>query len=129
MKNETQFRALIVILSISLIIIIFEYFEKDRVYQELKVSTSKQMDSLRNITDSLYDENFIKSVEIGRNDLTWEYVKEKFPNVYNNAMNFNQQPFTGDNGSCSKYRWATGCGVTWDGITSGVKNPCDTSSV
>ena len=45
-----------------------------------------------------------------------------------NAMNFNQLPFTGDNGNCSKYRWATSCGVTWDGITSGVKNPCDTSS-
>ena len=44
-----------------------------------------------------------------------------------NAMNFNQLPFTGDNGNCSKYRWATACKVTWDGITSGVKNPCDNS--
>jgi hypothetical protein len=46
----------------------------------------------------------------------------------NNVMNFNQVPFTGNDGNCSKYRWATSCGVTWDGITSGVKNPCDTSS-
>jgi len=44
------------------------------------------------------------------------------------TMNFNQSPFTGDNGTCSKYNWATGCGVTWDGITSGIKNPCDTST-
>jgi hypothetical protein len=44
-----------------------------------------------------------------------------------NTMNFNQLPFTGDNGNCSKYRWATLCKVTWDGITSGVKNPCDNS--
>ena len=43
-------------------------------------------------------------------------------------MNFNQSPFTGDNGLCSKYNWATGCGVTWDGITSGISNPCDTST-
>lgn len=43
------------------------------------------------------------------------------------TMNFNQAPFTGDNGDCAKYRWATTCKVTWDGITSGVKNPCDTS--
>ena len=49
-------------------------------------------------------------------------------NANANAMNFNQAPFTGDNGNCSKYRWATSCKVTWDGITSGVKNPCDTSS-
>ena len=40
------------------------------------------------------------------------------------TMNFNKTPFTGDNGTCSKYRWATACKVTWDGITSGIKNPC-----
>ena len=45
-----------------------------------------------------------------------------------NTINFNQSPFTGDNGDCSKYNWATKCQVTWDGITSGVKNPCDTST-
>lgn len=44
-----------------------------------------------------------------------------------NTMNFNQSPFIGDNGDCSKYNWATSCKITWDGITSGVKNPCDTS--
>jgi hypothetical protein len=42
-----------------------------------------------------------------------------------NTMNFNQSPFVGDEGNCSKYNWATACNVTWDGITSGVKNPCD----
>lgn len=46
----------------------------------------------------------------------------------NGTMNFNKSPFTGDNGTCSKYNWATGCGVTWDGITSGISNPCDTST-
>lgn len=30
--------------------------------------------------------------------------------------------------NCSKYNWATNCGVTWDGITSGVPNPCSTST-
>ena len=45
-----------------------------------------------------------------------------------NTMNFNQSPFTGDSGDCSKYNWATACKVTWDGITSGVKNPCDVST-
>ena len=41
-----------------------------------------------------------------------------------NTMNFNQAPFTENDGSCAKYNWATACKVTWDGITSGVKNPC-----
>jgi hypothetical protein len=47
-----------------------------------------------------------------------------------NTMNFNQPPYnnTGSDGLCSKYRWATGCGVTWDGITSGVPNPCTTTT-
>jgi hypothetical protein len=81
MKTETLFRGLLALALLVLVIMTFEYFEKDRVYQELKVSSSKQI-------DSLYDENFIKSVELGRDELTWEYVKEKFPNVYNNAMNY-----------------------------------------
>jgi hypothetical protein len=42
-------------------------------------------------------------------------------------MNFNQSPFTDDDGDCAKYNWANSCKVTWDGITSGVKNPCDTT--
>lgn len=45
-----------------------------------------------------------------------------------NTMNFNQYPFIGSNGMCSKYKWATACNITWDGITSGVKNPCDSSN-
>jgi hypothetical protein len=42
-----------------------------------------------------------------------------------NTMNFNQAPFTGEDGNCAKYTWANACNITWDGITSGVKNPCD----
>ena len=41
-----------------------------------------------------------------------------------NAMNFTANTFAGSNGTCAKYTWAQGCGVTWDGITSGVSNPC-----
>jgi|LakMenEpi03Aug12_release.lakeMendotaPanAssembly.Ray.scaffolds.fasta_scaffold508973_3 hypothetical protein len=88
MENETKFRAGIVISLLGFLVMTFEFFEKDRIFQEYKVSTTKQIDSLKNKFDSLYDENFIKSVELGRDELTWEYVKEKFPNVYNNAMNY-----------------------------------------
>jgi len=44
------------------------------------------------------------------------------------TMNFNNSPYTGSNGTCAKYTWATGCDVTWDGITYGVSNPCQTTS-
>jgi len=45
-----------------------------------------------------------------------------------NTMNFDNAPFNSANGLCAKYKWANSCGVTWDGITSGVKNPCDTTT-
>jgi hypothetical protein len=52
--------------------------------------------------------------------------KCNLPNTNNkNTMNFNQSPFTGVNANCSKYKWANSCNITWDGITSGVQNPCD----
>jgi hypothetical protein len=46
MITETKFRAGLVISLLGLAIMTFEYFEKDRVYQELKISSSKQIDSL-----------------------------------------------------------------------------------
>jgi hypothetical protein len=39
-------------------------------------------------------------------------------------MDFNKSVFTGDNGACAKYKWASKCNVAWDGITYGVNNPC-----
>ena len=39
-------------------------------------------------------------------------------------MNFNDSTYTGTNGTCAKYKWATNCNVSWDGITYGVDNPC-----
>jgi hypothetical protein len=45
-----------------------------------------------------------------------------------NTMNFNVSPFNAENGTCSKYTWATRCGVTWDGITYGVNNPCSATT-
>ena len=46
----------------------------------------------------------------------------------NNTMNFNQSPFNTATGLCSKYKWANNCEVTWDGITTGIANPCDTTA-
>jgi hypothetical protein len=41
------------------------------------------------------------------------------------TMDFTTSAFTGSNGLCSKYTWANKCGVSWDGITYGVANPCN----
>ena len=44
------------------------------------------------------------------------------------TKNFNTSQFTGSQGVCSKYNWATNtCNVSWDGITYGVTPPdCST---
>jgi hypothetical protein len=42
-------------------------------------------------------------------------------------MDFNSSAFTGSNSMCAKYTWAKKCGVTWDGITYGVNNPCQST--
>lgn len=44
------------------------------------------------------------------------------------TMDFNTPAFTGSNEMCAKYTWAKKCGISWDGITYGVDNPCQTSS-
>jgi len=44
------------------------------------------------------------------------------------VMDFTTAAFTGDNGACTKATWANKCGVSWDGITYGVSNPCDQSN-
>ena len=41
-------------------------------------------------------------------------------------MDFNGPMFTGSDGSCAKYKWAKKCKVTWDGITYGVNDVCQT---
>lgn len=42
-------------------------------------------------------------------------------------VNFNNPTFKGSQGNCSKYTWAKNCNVSWDGITYGVPNPCNSS--
>jgi hypothetical protein len=44
------------------------------------------------------------------------------------VMNFNSPSFSGSQGNCNKYKWASNCDISWDGITYGVNNPCQTSS-
>jgi hypothetical protein len=72
MGNETKFRAGIVMSLLGFFIMTFEYFEKDRVYQELIVSTSKQIDSLK-------EEIEFKDNQIGLRDMIIEEVKIKNP--------------------------------------------------
>ena len=79
MENETKFRAGIVMSLLGLVIMTFEYFEKDRVYQELIVSSSKQIDSLK-------EEIEFKDNQIGLCDMIIEEVKIKNPLMVNDVL-------------------------------------------
>lgn len=79
MTTETKFRAGLAMTLLGLTIMTFEYFEKDRVYQELKSSTLKQIDSLQTLSDSLRDESFIHFTEAGRYEMALEMYREKNP--------------------------------------------------
>ena len=43
---------------------------------------------------------------------------------YNLSGTVDGYTFTGTNGACHKRDWATANGISWDGITYGVSNPC-----
>lgn len=79
MENETKFRLGIVMSLLGLVIMTFEYLEKDRVYQELKVSSSKQIDSLK-------EEIEFKDNQIGLRDMIIEEVKIKNPLMIDNVL-------------------------------------------
>ena len=79
MTTETKFRAGLTITLLGLVIMTFEFLEKDRVYQELKSSTLKQIDSLQTLSDSLRDESFIHFTEAGRYEMALEMYREKNP--------------------------------------------------
>ena len=42
------------------------------------------------------------------------------------TMNFNEAPYVGADSTCAKYTWAKKCGLSWDGISYGISNPCQT---
>ena len=48
----------------------------------------------------------------------------KITGVYNLSGTVGGYTFTGTNGACHKRDWATANGISWDGITYGVSNPC-----
>lgn len=100
MKKETILRGSLTFTLLVLIFMIFEYFQKDAMYNELKVSTSqtitrKTYDSLLhenklliNTNDSIRSELFVKETIIMRYDMGLDFLKEKRPNEYILVMNY-----------------------------------------
>jgi hypothetical protein len=100
MKNETILRGLLAFALLGLIFMVFEYFQKDAMYNELKQSTShkiskKSYDSLLNenkilinANDSIRSELFVKQTIIMRYDMGLDFLKERRPNEYILIMNF-----------------------------------------
>jgi hypothetical protein len=79
MTTETKFRAGLVITILGLMIMTFEFFEKDRIYNEYKQSVTKQIDSLK-------DENEFKDNQIGLRDMIIEEIKMENPKMVNDIL-------------------------------------------
>ena len=84
MTTENKLRAGIIMSILGLVMVIFAYIEKDRVYIETFNQLILTRDSLsyqKVLSDSLHDELFISNVELGRHELTRDYFFEKHSNL------------------------------------------------
>jgi hypothetical protein len=88
MKYETLLRGSFVASFLGLIILQFFYFGNVRKFDEYKITTIKQIDSLQILTDSLREENFMLNVEIGRHEVSREEVLGKYPKVNKEYQKF-----------------------------------------
>jgi len=61
----------------------------------------------------------------GKNGISMcENVKKLGDSKCQTEMNFSVKPYTGTHGICTKKKWATRCGITWDGVTNNTKTKC-----
>lgn len=74
MKTEATIRGLLALSLITLSIVSFFFVESQRKFDEYKITTEKEI-------DELIQTQFSLNIEIGRHELTREYVLSKYPNV------------------------------------------------
>jgi hypothetical protein len=79
METEIKFRLGLVLTLLGLVIMTFEYLEKDRVYQELKASASIQIDSLK-------EEIEFRDNQIGLRDMIIEEIKMENPKTIHKIL-------------------------------------------
>jgi hypothetical protein len=79
MKNETILRGLLAFALLGFFIMTFEFFEKDRVYQELTISSSIQIDSLK-------QECEFKDDQIGKYEMAVYEMQQETPKVVNKVL-------------------------------------------
>jgi hypothetical protein len=74
MKNETVIRGLLVLSLITLSITLFFFLENQRQFDEYKVTTKKE-------TDSLIETQFLLTNEIGVEELVLDSLFRKYPKL------------------------------------------------
>jgi len=110
-----NFQRVVIIIAIVLLIVIF-------VFTLIILSRSKSSQSWPPVIGDCPD----YWIDLSGNGAMCVNPK-KLGTCNNESMNFSVSPWVGSNGLCAKYNWANACGLTWDGITYGVSNPCDAS--
>ena len=93
MTTETKIRGGVAVMLLALVMVMFAYFEKDRVYNETMIELKHVQDELleqKTLSDSLHDELFIEKVCSGRHELTRDYFFQRHPKLqleYENFLN------------------------------------------
>jgi hypothetical protein len=77
MNIETKLRGSLAMSLLSLTILVFFYFQQQSELQRYEIENY----SLQNRCDSLYDELFIRHVENGRYEATFDHLKEVNPKL------------------------------------------------
>jgi hypothetical protein len=74
------------------------------------------------------DSKNVAGMNLGNKNITATISNPKGgPNItdtYNLSGTVDGYTFTGSTGACNKRNWSTFNGISWDGITYGVNNPC-----
>jgi hypothetical protein len=115
-----NFQKLVLIIATILLIVILFVIGYSLSYAATSVSWPPMIGACPDYWEDLTGkgESCLNSLNLGRCNIPSDNNK--------NTMNFNVAPFNTNTGLCSKYNWAKSCKVTWDGLTSGVPNPCTT---
>jgi hypothetical protein len=119
-KKIVLFSAIIILIIVLIIIGISLYYAKDQTWPPMVASCPDYWFLNKGTGDS--------SICTDIKGLADPSKCPPAPGDKHLQMNFNTAAFTGSNPACAKYTWATNCGVSWDGITYGVNNPCQQTS-
>lgn len=70
---------------------------------------------------------WIQKPTTDQNSITCYNIKNLGKSQCEKTMDFSGSTWTGNEGLCNKFRWASTCNLTWDGVTNNT-DPCNNNT-